>query len=187
MVFSFVDGETVEVFHEEFAGAKDAGFGAEFVAEFGLELIGVDGEVFITVNVVTHEGGQGLFVSGGEAEFATGMEGSFEPDVHDLVVPATGFLPGVGILEGGEEEFGATDVIDFFADDVFNVFEDAKAEGEKGVNAGDLFVDVASAEEKLSGAGGFVFGGLAEGFGEEVGSFHETILAFEGMRWQGGG
>ena len=95
--------ERVHVFHDEFATTENAGFSAEFISEFSLELIDGSWEVFIAVDVVLHHAHNWLFVGPCEADFCFVFELGFEPDVDELVVPAAGDVPGFAGLEVGHD------------------------------------------------------------------------------------
>ena len=155
-VFFLVAGEVIHVFHEEFSAAHDAGFGAGFVSEFGLDLVDVEGEVFVAIDVLAQEVGEGFFVGGGEAEFAADGEVGFEPDVHFGDVPAFAGFPDFAALEDGELDFLAADLIHFFTDDTCDVVDDAQAEGEVVVDSGHFFVDEAGADEELGILGNLI-------------------------------
>jgi hypothetical protein len=69
-------------------------------------------------------------------------------------------------VHGGHHELLAAFRVHLFADDAFDVPEDAPGEGEEGVDAGGDLVDEAGAEEELVRGGLRLCGGLTEGLAE---------------------
>ena len=93
--------EGVGVLHDELAHAQQAGFGARFVAELGLDLIPDLRQLLVAAQFAAGDGGHDLFVRHGEAEVAAEAVLQAEQVVaHD--VPAAGFLPDFGRIERGQ-------------------------------------------------------------------------------------
>ena len=65
-----VQMKRIGVFHEEFARAHDAEARSYLVAELGLDLIKVHGQLFVAADLAPREVGDDLFMGRAEAEFA---------------------------------------------------------------------------------------------------------------------
>jgi len=174
-----IEVEGIGVFHEELADAEEAGFGAGLVAELGLDLVPDLGELLVGAELVTGDGGHGLFVGHAEAEI--GALAVCKPK-HVLAHrrPAAGLFPKLAGHESGKKELLA-DGVHFFADDGHNFVDGPIAEEEIGVEASTELADVAAAQKEFV-AGDFGVGGeLAEGGDEELGpamhAWGEAFLA----------
>ena len=94
-----VDVEGVGVLHDELADAQEAGPGARFVAELGLDLVPDLRELFVAAELVAGDGGHDLFVGHAEAEVCAFAVLEAEHVVaHDD--PAAGLLPQLAGLNG---------------------------------------------------------------------------------------
>jgi hypothetical protein len=182
----FVGVERVAVFHDEFATAHEAEAGADFVAEFGLDLVEVDGELAVGADEVADDGGDDFFVGGAEGLGAVLAIGEGEHDAFGLGVgvPATGFLPEFSGLELGEEAFEGSGGVHFFADDLGDFAQDAEHEGEVGVEAAAQATDVAGPQEQFV-AWDFGFCGVfTQGDQQHLGQSHGGGVG-KGMRKRG--
>ena len=99
-----VDVEAVGVFHEEFAAAHDAEAGADFVAEFPLDVVEVLRQFAIGLDALAEDVGDHFLVGGAEEHVA--VVAVFQAE-HFLAVAvvAAGLAPEVGGLHGGHEDF----------------------------------------------------------------------------------
>ncbi len=66
----FVGIETVGVLHDEFAATHQAETRTDFIAEFGLDLVAVHGELTIRAYLTAKEIGDDFFMRGAEAKIA---------------------------------------------------------------------------------------------------------------------
>ena len=111
----FIQIKAVAVLHDELADAQEAGAGAGFVAEFGLDLVPGLRKLLVAVELIAGDVGHDLFMGHAEAEVcAFAILEAKHSVAHDG--PAAGLAPEVGGMDGGEEEFLA-DAVHFFADD----------------------------------------------------------------------
>src|SRR3990167_9520008 len=88
-----IAGKGVEVLHDKFARAQNAGLGAQLVAELGLKLVRILGQVFVRRYMTLHQLRERLFVRSGQAHVASGFKFGFKPYVDCVVAPPAGFLP----------------------------------------------------------------------------------------------
>ena len=141
------------------------GFGARLVAEFGLDLIPDLRQLLVAAQLAAGGGGHDFFVRHAEAEVAA--EAVLEAEhvvAHD--VPAAGFLPEFGGIEGGQQKLLRADGIHFRADDLLDLQQRALGEKEVAVNAGGNLPDVSRAQQKLM-AGDLRFGRVFAQRGDE--------------------
>ena len=117
-------------------------------------------------------------MSRGETELSTATKFSFKPDVDLLIVKAIGLLPRLWILEGGELDFLAADIIQFFTNNGLDIFNYAEAKGQKIIKPRHLFMDIAGANKILSGAGRFVLWCGTQSFNKRFRKFHRGIIAY---------
>src|SRR5690606_14599300 len=104
-VLLFGAGKRVKVFHQEFPSAHNAGLGAKLISEFSLELVNTDGEVAIGRNLLGNYFSQRLFVSCGKAKFAAVFQNSFEPNIHNFIIPPACLLPCLRLLQSSQRNF----------------------------------------------------------------------------------
>ena len=66
----FIGIETVGVFHDEFAPAHQTETGTDFIAELGLDLVAVHGELSIGTDLASEEVRDDFLMRGAEAKIA---------------------------------------------------------------------------------------------------------------------
>ncbi len=170
----FVDVEAVAVLHDELSSAEEACAGADFVAELGLDLEEVEGELAVAFDVVADERGHDLFVGGPDAEVAA-FAVLYAEEFGAVVAPALGLFPEFSGLDGGEEDLLCAGAGHLFADDGLDALDDSDAEGHVTVDAGSDFAHVAGAEEELVADDLSLLGHLFEGGREQCGVAHRTF------------
>ena len=84
--------ERVGIFHQEFTGAHHPETRAYFVAEFGLDLIEVQRQLFIGVQLVADQIGNDLFVGWAEDERTIAAIGNAQ-QFRAVLLPAPALLP----------------------------------------------------------------------------------------------
>ena len=90
----------ISVFHHKFACAHHAKTRAAFVAEFGLDVIEIFGQLFVGIDFFADDVGDHLFAGGAEAEFVVVAVGNPQKFVA-VKIPAAGLFPQVGRLDDG--------------------------------------------------------------------------------------
>jgi hypothetical protein len=91
----------IHVFHDEFAAAHDATFGAQFIAQLCLELVDIHRQVFVAGNVLRIISMMASSCDQAEGRLQCRLEFCLEPDIDDFVVPAAGDFPGGLALAAG--------------------------------------------------------------------------------------
>ena len=99
----FVKVEGVGVFHQEFASAHHAKARPDFVAEFGLDLIDVQRQLFVAGQIATHQVGDDFFMRRPQAVFAL-VPVKEAQQFGAIVLPAPGFLPEFARLHPRHEQ-----------------------------------------------------------------------------------
>ena len=157
--------EGVGVLHDELAHAEQAALGAGLVAELGLHLVPDLRKLLVAAQLAARDHGHDFLVRHAEAEVA--LEAVLEAEhvvAHD--VPAAGFLPDFGGVQGGEEELLGADAVHLLAHDGHDLQQRALRQEEIAVNAGRQLADIAGAQQELM-AGDLGFGGILPQGGNE--------------------
>ncbi len=84
--------ERVSVLHQEFPGAHDAKTGAALIAELGLNLIEIGGQLFVALQLVTNQIGDHFLMGRPEAEVAA-VAIIHPQEFATILFPAARFLP----------------------------------------------------------------------------------------------
>jgi len=108
--------EGIGVLHDELSAAEEACSWAGFVAELGLDLVEVEGELFVAGEAGFHEVGDDFFVGWAQGGGSAVAVGELEEEVA-VVLVAFGVFVEFHWHEGGHEHFGCTGGVEFFADD----------------------------------------------------------------------
>ena len=165
--------EGVGVLHHELAAAHEAETRADFVAELGLDLVEVEGQLFVAAHVVPHQIGDHLFGGRREAEAAIVTVG--HPQQFLAVnLPAARFLPKFGRLDGWHRQLAGAAFVELAADDRLQLGHAAQAEGQGGVDAGREFFDHAGADHQTVTDDFRVFGHFAGGEEVELSPAHRS-------------
>ena len=163
--------KAVGVFHGEFAPAHQAKARPALVAELGLDLVEVFGQLLVAAQFLTRNVGHYFFAGG----------------LHDVVAPvavfdaqqlrahlfkAAGFLPQLGRLHHRHGQLDRTSSVHFLAHDGFNLAHDTQAHRHVGIDAGAQLFDEPGAGHELVADHFCVGRSLFEGGNKELGSFH---------------
>ena len=111
--------ERVSVFHQEFPTPHHPKTRADFIAEFGLDLIDVERQLLVAGKITPHQVGYDFFVRWSQAVFAL-MAVDKTLQFRTIRLPTPGFLPQFGRLGARHQNFQRTGAIHFFADDLLH-------------------------------------------------------------------
>ena len=112
--------EGIGVLHQEFTGAHDAEAWTDLVTEFGLDLVIIDGQLFVTVEFPARQVGDNFFVRRTKAEIPLVTIADFK-HLWAKYFPATGFLPEFRGLYCRHQYFQSAGAVHFLANDGFNL------------------------------------------------------------------
>lgn len=143
-----VSVERIGVLHDEFAAAHQTEAWADFVTEFGLDLIQVDWQLFVAAQLVAHQVGDHFFVGRAGAEVAT-VTILEAQQFRAVFFPATGFLPQLSRLSTRHQHFERARGVHFFTNDGFDLAHYSQAHRQPGVQARGEFADHAGAQHQL--------------------------------------
>ena len=143
-----VDVERIGVLHEEFARAHHAEAGSDFVAELGLDLVEVGGQIAVAANLVAHQVGNDFLVGRAEAErpLVPVLEAQ---QLRAVLFPASRFLPEVGRLDHGHQHLLGARRVHLLAHDGLHLAQHAQAQRQPTVKAGRELADHAGAQHQL--------------------------------------
>ena len=161
-----VQVEGVGVLHDEFAAAHQAETGPDFVAEFSLDLVEIEGQLPVGADLPADDVGDHFLVGRPHAEL--GLLAVLEPQqLLAVIVPAPGFLPQLGRHHRRHEQFDGARARHLFADDVLHLADGAQPEGQVAVDAGGDLADHAGPQHELVTDHLGIGGGFLEG-GEQI-------------------
>ena len=140
--------EGVGVLHDEFAAAHQAEARADFVTEFGLDLVQVDWQLFVAVQLVAAQVGDHFFVGRAHAELATVAVFKAQ-QFRAVLFPTAGLLPQLSWLDTRHQHFQSACSVHFFANNGFGLAHDPQAHGQPGVEARSKFANHACAQHQL--------------------------------------
>ena len=143
-----VSVERIGVLHDEFAAAHQTEAWADFVTEFGLDLVQVDRQLFVAAQLVAHQIGDDFFVGRAGAEVAT-MAILEAQQFRAVLFPATGFLPQLCRLSARHQHFKRAGSVHFFTNDGFDLAHYSQAHRQPGIQARGEFADHAGAQHQL--------------------------------------
>ena len=163
--------EGVGILHGEFADADEAGAGAGFVAEFGLDLVDHEGVARVGLGAVADQLHGGLLMGHAEHHRGVVAVGEAQQLVADGGVTA-GLVPERAGQHDGEEDLLAVDAVHLLAHDLLDLRGDALGNGEQRIDAVADVLDVAAADHE-DVAGDLAIGGsILKSLGEHCGKFH---------------
>ena len=161
--------EGIGVLHDEFARAHHAEARPHLVAEFGLDLVEVDGQLAVAAQFAARDVGDHLFVGRAHHEFAL-VPVAEAQQLGPVCGPAAGFLPQLGGLYRGHEDLERAGAVHFLADDVFHLAQHPQPHGQPAVDAGGHAANHAGAQHQLVAQelrlGGRFLGGVDRVFGK---------------------
>ena len=143
-----VSVERIGVLHDEFTAAHQTEAWADFVTELGLDLIQVEGQLFVAAQLVAHQVGDHFFVGRAGAEVAA-MTILEAQQFRAVLFPAPGFLPQLSRLGARHQHFQRAGSVHFFTNDGFDLAHHLQAHGQPGVQARGQFADHAGAQHQL--------------------------------------
>ena len=144
----FVTIEGVRVLHDEFAPAHHAEAGAAFIAELRLDVEDVERKLTPAADFLTNDVGGHLFGRGLNDEVAV-VPVLDAQEFGPVLVPAARFLPKFSRLHDRHQKLHGARADHFFADDRFDLADDAQADRHVGVDAGGQLLDHAGADHVL--------------------------------------
>ena len=137
----------VGVLHNELARAHHSEARADFVAELRLYLVEIERQLPVGFCAGADDVGYHLLVGGAEAELAAVAVGKAQ-QLLAVDLPAPGFLPQVGGLNGGQKNFGGSGGVHFLADNRRNFGRDAPAQRQPGIDSSGELADKSRAEHQ---------------------------------------
>ncbi len=143
-----VEIEGIGILHEELAHAQQAALGAGLVAELGLDLIPDLRKLLVAAELAAGDRGHDFLVGHAEAKLALEAVAQAEHGVAHGV-PAAGFLPEFGGVEGREVDLLRADGIHLFAHDLLDLEQRPLGQKQVAVDARGELAHVARAQEKL--------------------------------------
>src|SRR3989344_337138 len=177
----FVSSKRIHVLHQKLSAAQEAGLGSDFVSQFVLELVHIDGQVVIACDMRSHEIGNQLFVRPAEAHLAAGFQRRLEPDIHLLIAPAAGLFPNLFVLKSRHEKFHRAKRFHFFRNDFFDFVDDSQSQRQERIHAGELFIYKPGTGKEDGVLGDFVRGRFAARLGKQLRLLHAAIIEKIGL------
>ena len=110
----------IGVFHHEFAGTHHPKTRADFITEFGLNLIKIKRQLLVAANFRAGNVGNHFFVGRAKAKLAFVPIGNFQ-HLRTKHRPASRFIPQLAWLHGRHEQFQRTGFVHFLAHYGFNL------------------------------------------------------------------
>ena len=153
--------KAIGVFHDEFAPAHEAKSGAAFVAEFGLDLVEIFGQLLVAAQFLASDVSHHFFAGGLHHEVAAMAVADTQQLWAHFLEPAR-FLPKLSGLHHGHGQLDGQCPVHFLAHDGFHLADDTQSHGHVGVNPGPEFFDHAGPHHQLM-TGHF---GVSRGFFE---------------------
>jgi len=143
----FVDVKRIGVFHQKFAGAHHAESGADFVTEFGLELVEIHGQLLVAAQFAPGDVGDHLFVRRPIDELAV-VPVLEAQQFRSVFAPTARFLPKFSRLDGRHDHLQGACPVHFLPDNAFGLAQGAQSDGEPGIKAGRQTPDHAGAQHQ---------------------------------------
>ena len=164
--------ETVGVLHDEFAAAHQAKARAAFVAEFGLDLVQVLGQLFVAAKFLARDVGHD-FLAGRLDHVVALVAVAYAQQLRPHLAEASGLLPQLGRLHHRHRQLNGTGTVHFFAHDGLHLANHAQTHGHVGEDADPELLDQAGAHHQLVADDFGIGGRIAQRRDKELGSFHE--------------
>ena len=142
-----VEVEGIAVLHQELARAHDAEARAHLVAEFPLDMIEIERQVFVRADAGAENLGDHLLIGRPEQHVALVAV----PDAQHLlavIVVAPALAPEIGGLDRRHQQFDGAGAVLLLADDLLDLFQNTQAQRQPGVYAGRLLADHAGAQHQ---------------------------------------
>ena len=166
--------EGVGVFHHEFSSPHHAKARADLIAELGLNLVKVQGQLLVTAQFPADEVRDDLFVGWANAE------GALVPVLHAqklgaVVPPAATLFPQLRGLHRRHQYLSGATVVHLIPNQRFDFSQYAKSRGQPGIDAGGDAANEAGAKHETVGDDFRVRGHLFERAQKQGGRFHSMI------------
>ena len=110
----------IGVFHHEFAGTHHPKTRADFITEFGLNLIKIKRQLLVAANFRAGNVGNHFFVGRAKTKLAFVPIGNFQ-HLWTKYRPTSRFIPQFAWLHGRHEQFQRTGLVHFLAHYGFNL------------------------------------------------------------------
>ena len=168
--------EGVGVLHGELTAAHDAKARTALVAELGLDLVEVLGQLLVAAELLARDVGHHLFTGGLDDKGApVAVLDAQQLGAH--LVESTGLLPQLGRLHHRHRDLNSPSSVHLFADDGLHLADDAQPHGHVVVDARAQALDQARAHHQLVADDFSVCGRFLEGADEELAGFHVRMGA----------
>ncbi len=136
--------EGIGVLHDELAATHQAKAGAALVAELGLDLVEVLGQLLVAFELLARDVGHHLFAGGLDDE-VTRVAVLDAQQLGTHLVETAGLLPQLGRLHHGHRHFDGASAVHLFAHDRLDLADHAQAHRHVVVDAGAELFDHAGA------------------------------------------
>ena len=140
--------KAVSIFHDELTSAHQAKAGTALVAEFGLNLVEVFGQLFVAAQFLAGHI-RDHFFAGGLHHKVAAMAVLDAQEFWAHIFKASGLLPKLGWLNHRHGHFNGASAVHFFAHDGFHFANHAQSHGHVVVNASAQAFDHACAHHEL--------------------------------------
>ena len=140
--------EGVGILHDELAATHQAEARTDLVTELGLDLVHVDRQLLVAVQLIACQIGNHFLVRRADAEVAV-MTILQAQQLGAVLLPATGFLPQFGGLDGRHQHLQGTGGVHFFANDGLHLAQHPQTHWQPGVQTGRQLADHAGAQHQL--------------------------------------
>ena len=127
--------EGIAILHQELAAPHHAETRSDLVAELGLDLVQVQGQLAIALDFLTDEIGDHLFMRRSDNKLAL-MAILEAQQLRTILLAATRFLPQFKGLHCRHQHFEGTGAIHFIAHDRFHLAQGAKPQRRPGIYPG---------------------------------------------------
>ena len=167
--------EGVGVLHQELAPPHEAESGSDLVAELGLDLVHVDGQLFVRGHGSADDVGDDLLVGRTEAELT--VVPILDPQQFGAVLgPAPRILPQLGRLDRGHDQLGGSGAGHLLANDGRELGQRASRQGKVVVDSGRHLGDETGPHHQAVGDDLRIGGVLAKGVDEGLAPAHALLL-----------
>ena len=163
--------KAVRILHDEFAATHEPKPRTTLVAELGLDLVKILGQLLVAAQFLSRNISHNL-LTGGLHDEVTSMTVLNAQQLRAHLVKAPGFLPVLSRLDHGHGHFNGPGMVHFLAHDGFDFLNDTQTHGHIGVDTRAQFFDHARTGHELVTDHFSVGRRLFEGGNEELGSFH---------------
>ena len=176
-----VDVEGIGVLHQEFAAAHQAEARPHLVAEFPLDVIEIERQIFVAAHIGAEDLGDHLLV-GRPVEHVALVPVLDAQHLLAVGVVAAALAPQVGRLDGRHQQFDGAGAVLLLAHDLLDLLQHAQAERQEGIDAGRLLPHHAGAQHQPVRDDLRLFRRFTQNRQEVAGQAHCWRLGIEGGR-----